>query len=74
MRLMVNHLLQKSGKTKYWLAQQLGTSWQNVDKFVNNQTKSISYERIEALCEIFNCTPNDLFDYPKVVSSEKTDS
>lgn len=61
MKLTVNQLLKKSGKTKYWLAQQLGTSWQNVDKFINSRTKSITYERIEALCEIFNCTPNDLF-------------
>lgn len=66
MKLVVNQLLKNSGKTKYWLAQQLGTSWQNVDKFLSNQTKSITYERIEALCQIFDCTPNDLFSLSNI--------
>ena len=65
MKTVVKQLLKETGKTKYWLAQQLGSSWQNVDKFINNETKSITYERIEDLCEIFNCMPSDLFDYKK---------
>ncbi|MBS7227092.1 MAG: helix-turn-helix domain-containing protein, partial [Oscillospiraceae bacterium] len=27
----------------------------------NNQTKAIRYENMEALCQILDCTPNDLF-------------
>ena len=62
-KLRVLELLEKNGKTKYWLYKQLGMSYQNFNKMVNNQTQSIRYENIETLCLIFNCTPNDLFEF-----------
>ena len=61
-KLNVLNLLDKNGKTKYWLYKQLGMSYQNFSKMVNNQTKSIRYDNIETLCLLFNCTPNDLFE------------
>ena len=54
-------LLDKKGKTKYWLYKQLGMSYQNFNKMINNETKSIQYENIDAMCQIFECTPNELF-------------
>ena len=56
-------LLEQQGKTKYWLYKQLGMSYQNFSKMVNNQTKSIKYETLDAMCGIFGCTPNDLLVY-----------
>ncbi|MBQ6830417.1 MAG: helix-turn-helix transcriptional regulator [Clostridia bacterium] len=61
MKLNVLELLAKQGKTKYWLYKQLGMSYQNFSKMVNNQTKSIRYENIETMCLLLNCTPNELF-------------
>ena len=72
LRLNVLPLLRAQGKTKYWLYKQLGMSYQNFNKqlgmsyqnfnrMVNNQTKSIRYEVIETLCQVLECTPNDLF-------------
>lgn len=60
-KLDVLNLLEKNGKTKYWLYKQLGMSYQNFSRMINNETKSIQYENIDALCQIFNCTPNELF-------------
>ena len=54
-------LLEKKGKTKYWLYKQLGMSYQNFDRMIHNQTKSIRYENIETLCLLLECTPNELF-------------
>lgn len=54
-------LLEKRGKTKYWLYKQLGMSYQNFSRMVNNETKSIRYENIETLCLLLECTPNELF-------------
>lgn len=59
-RLNALELLEKQGKTKYWLYKQLGMSYQNFNKMVNNETKSIQYENIETMCLLLNCTPNDL--------------
>lgn len=60
-KLNVLKLLEERGKTKYWLYMQLGMSYQNFNNMVNNRTKSIRYETLEALCQIFECKPNDLF-------------
>ena len=60
-RLNVLTLLEKKGKTKYWLYKQLDMSYQNFNRMVNNQTSSIKLERIETLCQLLDCTPNDLF-------------
>ncbi|MBE7033433.1 MAG: helix-turn-helix transcriptional regulator [Ruminococcaceae bacterium] len=53
-------LLEEKGKTRYWLYKQMGMSYQNFNKMVNNETKSIQYENIDALCQILECTPNEL--------------
>lgn len=60
-KLDVLNLLEKNGKTKYWLYKQLGMSYQNFSRMINNETKSIQYENIDAICQIFNCTPKELF-------------
>ena len=62
MKLRVLEILRKKGKTKYWLYIQLGLSYQNFNRLVNNQTTSIKLANLESLCEILNCTPNELFE------------
>lgn len=62
-QLNVLELLRQKGHTKYWLYIQLGMSYQNFNKMVNNETKSIRYENIEALCQLLECTPNELFRF-----------
>ena len=60
-KLRILELLEQQGRTKYWLYKQLGMSYQNFSKMVNNETQSIKLERIETLCQLLNCAPNDLF-------------
>ena len=60
-KLNVLELLEKRGKTKYWLNKQLGMSYTNFTRMVNNETQSIQYKNIEILCLLLDCTPNDLF-------------
>lgn len=59
-RLNVLELLEQQGKTKYWLYKQLGMSYQNFNRMIHNETKSIQYENIETMCLLLNCTPNEL--------------
>lgn len=61
-KLRVKELLEKEGRTKYWLYKQLGMSYQNFNNMIENRTKSIRYENIETICLLLNCTPNDLFE------------
>lgn len=62
-RLNALELLEKRGKTKYWLYKQLGMSYQNFGKMINNETSSVKYEMIEKMCELLECSPNELLNY-----------
>lgn len=53
-------LLEERNKSKYWLYKQLGMSYQNFSKMINNQTKSIRYENLEAMCYILECKIDEL--------------
>jgi putative transcriptional regulator len=63
LKLRVAEILKERDKSKYWLNKSLGMSYDNLCKMVNNQTKSISYANIEAMCVLFNVTPNELFEW-----------
>ncbi len=61
-RMNILHLLEEKGKTKYWLYKQMGgMSYQNFNKMATGQTGGIRFETIEILCQVLECTPNDLF-------------
>ena len=62
-RLNVQALLDKKGKTRYWLYKQLGMSYQNFKNMIDNKPQSIRYDRIETLCLLLDCTPNELFEF-----------
>ena len=62
-RLNVQALLDKKGKTRYWLYKQLGMSYQNFKNMIDNKTQSIRYDRIETLCLLLDCTPNELVEF-----------
>lgn len=63
LKLRVSEILKEQGKTKYWLNKSLGMSYDNLCRMINNKTKSISYANIEAMCVLFNVTPNELFEW-----------
>ena len=61
-KLGILHLLEQKGKSKYWLYKQMGgMSYQNFNKMACGQTKGIRFETLEILCQVLECTPNDLF-------------
>jgi len=62
MKLRILDILKEKQKTKYWLYIRLGLSYQNFNNIVNNKTKSMKFETMQSLCEILECTPNDLFE------------
>lgn len=60
--LNVQALLDEKHKTRYWLWKHIGTmSYQNFKNMIDNKTRSIRYDNIEIMCQLLECTPNDLF-------------
>lgn len=62
MRLRILDILKAKNKTKYWLYNQMGLCYQNFNRIVNNQTTGIKFENLKTICDILECTPNDLFE------------
>ena len=62
MKFRIDEILNEKGKSRYWLYMQLGMSYQNFKKLIENDTKGIKFENLQALCDILECTPNDLFE------------
>ena len=61
MHFRIDEILKEKGKTRYWLYMQLGLSYQNFKNLIENKTKAIKFENLKAICDILECTPNDLF-------------
>ncbi len=61
MHFRIDEILKEKGKTRYWLYMQLGLSYQNFKRILENETGGIKFENLKALCDILECTPNDLF-------------
>ena len=60
-RFNIQPMLDARGKTRYWLAKQMGMSYPNVTKMVSGKSRAVHLETIEILCQVLECTPNDLF-------------
>lgn len=60
-KMNVQNLLNEKDKTRYWLVKQMQTTYKTVNKICDNTLSGLQLETIEKLCEILECTPNDLF-------------
>lgn len=59
-KMNINELLEKNGKTKYWLCQNMNITSRNLNRIIRGETTSISFNYIERFCELLNCNPGDL--------------
>jgi len=59
-KVQILKLLKERARSKYWLYTQLGMSPTNFKKLAENKTKKISFEMLESLCDILECTPGDI--------------
>ena len=53
-------LLQKHGRSLYWLAKQTGYTYQALWNFNKRRTEGISYGLLDAICGVLNCQPGDV--------------
>lgn len=65
LKLNVMALLNKKGENKHWLYKQMGMSYTNFNKMINNETQAIQFKTLEKLCRILECSPNELMRIQK---------
>ena len=56
LNLRIDEILKEKGKTRYWLYIQLGLSYQNFKRILENQTKAIKFENLK-LCGFMTMAP-----------------
>ena len=61
-RLRILEILQEQNHTKYWLFKQMDLRYQNFNRMVMNETRSIRFENLDILSNILNCPVGDLFE------------
>ncbi|WP_219670792.1 helix-turn-helix domain-containing protein [Clostridioides difficile] len=61
----IMELLDKKGKTRYWLAKEIGIKQQSLNKIASNETVSIRFDILEKICTTLECTPNDVLGWDK---------
>ena len=49
MHFRIDEILKEKGKTRYWLYMQLGLSYQNFKKIVENETSAIKFENLKSI-------------------------
>lgn len=64
-KMNVQQLLDNKNKTRYWLVKQMQTTYKTVNNICDNTLTGIQLETIEKLCQVLDCSPNDLFTIEK---------
>lgn len=72
--LRIKELLSKSGKTKYWLTNQMGKSHQSVSNLMKEDLSAIHFDTLEQLCNIFDCEIGEIIEVKKEKRKENKKS
>ncbi len=74
LHLNVKEMLKKRNKTKYWLVQNMHSDYKTVSDMIENKTSGIKFGTIEKLCNLLDCTPNDIFKFNDNNSDDSSDN
>lgn len=61
-RLKIDEILKEQQHSRYWLNNQMGMTYTNLKRIIENETNSIRFDTLEKLCTILNCTPSELIE------------
>jgi putative transcriptional regulator len=56
----IAELLQKRGKSLYWLAKETGIAYPTLWRLRDSKTESIAFRVLEGICLALECTPGDV--------------
>ena len=59
----IEELLKKKGKSKYWLCNQMNITTKNLNRIIKGETASISFKYLEEFCKYLDCTLDDLISF-----------
>ena len=64
LRIRIEKLLEERGKSKYWLYHRITFSgYRSFDNLVKGKTRSVRFEILEQLHDLFECSYDELFEH-----------
>lgn len=60
MKISIKEQLNKKGISRYELAKRIGVSYPTITSIYNGENTSIKLDILENICQILECTPNDI--------------
>ena len=64
--MLKNHLSKLMGEKRYTIievSRKTGLTTSTISNLYNDKVKRFDFDTLEKLCKLFNCQPNDLFEY-----------
>lgn len=61
----LNYLLDKKGKSLYWLAQETSISYPTLHKISKNETDSIKFKILESICNTLEISIGEFLEIQK---------
>ena len=59
-RLQLSEILEKRGRTAYWLAKETGIRYASIWQMTKGDTARLHVETLDRICEALECEPGDL--------------
>lgn len=60
MKILIDEMLSKQNKTRYWLANETGVTYLNISNLCSGKTNSIKFSILENICKVLGCSPGDI--------------
>ncbi|URZ18776.1 helix-turn-helix domain-containing protein [Clostridium felsineum] len=70
-KIKIEEVLEKKGRTIYWLAKEIGITYKSMHNICKNRTTSIQFSILEKTCEALNCNLSDIIELQKSYKVEK---
>lgn len=61
MKIILKEYLDSKGISMYWLSKQTGIAPASLSNLCNNKTSCIEFELLDKICDVLQCTPNEIF-------------
>lgn len=65
MQICIQSKLKELGMSRYELAKRIGVTYPTIDNIYKGTSTSIKLEILENICNVLNCTPNDILIWTK---------
>lgn len=62
----IKEMLEKKNKTKYWFIKNMEGGYQSLSHLMDNKTKSIHFETLEKMCNLFECEIGEIITLENV--------